>query len=158
VFGFALNDASRLIGSITLGEVTVVEIADGMRRSRDTDWFTTRTPVMPAATGPLRIPGVCPGDILQVEVLDLETVAPVSKESIIVTIGLANGETLWSGPGLIQAAIPAGGVVRLPIRQTDGLVAFGPVLTLRRRDNDQIWEPARGWVTVRCSVMRGGGS
>jgi hypothetical protein len=156
VFGFAISDAARPTESIALEEITIVEIADGMSHSPDTEWFASRTPVMPATTGPLRVLGVKPDDILQVEVLALETVAPAVEDPVMATIGLAISETRRSGPVQIQAAVPVGGVVRLPVQQPDGLVTFGPILALGKRDEDQHWEPVRASVTFRCSVTRGG--
>jgi acetamidase/formamidase len=156
VFGFAISDAARPDESIALEEVTIVEIADGTRHSPDTEWFASRTPVMPATTGPLRVPGVKPDDILQCAVLALAAVDPAAEEPLIVTIDIANSDTRRPGSGLIQAAVSAGGVVRLPVQRDDGLVSVGPVLSLQKRGNGHSWEPVSARVTIRCSVTRVG--
>ena len=156
VFAFAIPDASGPTESIALEEVTIVEVADGARHPADAIWFGSRTPAMPATTGPLRVPGVKPDEVLQIEVLALEAIDPALEAPVIVTIAIANSESRRTGPGLIQAAVPVGGVVHLPIQQTDGLVSFGPVLALRKRGSGQSWEPVRARMTVCCSVTRDG--
>src|SRR5215207_7557997 len=71
---FALRNAPALDTRVPLGKAVTIAVTDGTRAPHSPhDLFAARVPVIPAVTGPLCVGGVHPGDILEVEVLALES-------------------------------------------------------------------------------------
>ena len=152
-FAFALGNTPPLATRVQPGKVVAIAVMDGTRAPHPPhDLFAGRVPAVPAVTGPVRIDGVCPGDVLEVEVLALESESTGGSGSHIVGIAVAN-----SGVDAVQSAIPAGGVVRVTAHQPGGLVSFGPVVRRRERIGDPPGEPVAARVTVRCTVIQSQG-
>ena len=112
-----------------------------------------RVPVIPAETGPVSVSGVRRGDILEIEVIALEPDDPGSVGPLLVTIAVASGRT-GRDADPVQAAIPAGGAVRVTARQSGGLIVIGPVVTRRKREGDPGGEPVAARISVRCTVIQ----
>jgi hypothetical protein len=153
-FAFALGSAPPLAARIVLGEVTLIDVTSGTDGShgRD-DWFAQRVPAIPPVTGPVRVAGVSPGDMLDVEVLAIEPGDAAMGVPLMVTIAAATGDA-GRGPDVVQAAVPDGGVVRIAARRREGLLSFGPVLAGRQTGGDLLWTPVAARVSVRLSVSR----
>jgi acetamidase/formamidase len=135
---------------IVPGEITVIEMADGACRSSQQDrWFAVRVPAIPAATGPLRVSGVAPGDTLQFEVLALEPKNAASSARLTVAIGVAGSE---GNRDRTQAAIPAGGVLHMTAKRPGGLVTFGPVIPAGPISGEGAEAPVAAFATVRVAI------
>ncbi len=156
-FAFALGNAPVLNTRIPLGKVVTIAVADGRRAPHAShDWFATRVPVIPAETGPVSVSGVRRGDILEIEVIALEPDDPGSSGPLLVTVAIASGRTARDADP-VQAAIPAGGAVRVTARQSGGLIVFGPVVARREREGDPGGEPVAAEMMVRCTVIQSQG-
>jgi hypothetical protein len=150
VFAFAMGGAPTRPEPIVPGEITVIEIADGAcHSSRQDDWFAARVPAIPAMTGPLRVSGVAPGDILEIEVLALEPRDAVASTPLTVAIGVAGSGVR---PDRAHAAIQAGGVLRMAAERPGGLVTVGPVIPARPISGERTGAPVSAFVTVRVAV------
>jgi hypothetical protein len=154
VFAFAMGGVPTRPERIVPGEITVIEIADGARYSHDDNWFAARVPTIPPATGPLRVSGVAPGDILEIEVLALEPRDVASDTLLTIAIGVA-GRGVGPDP---TSAIPAGGLLRIAAERPGGLVTVGPVILAHHISGERIGVPVAAFVTIRVAVAPPRGS
>jgi hypothetical protein len=148
-FAFALGDNPAPAASIPSGEVVDVAVHDGTRPTVDRhDWFAARLPGAPAVTGPLTLPGLLPGDRIEVEVLSVATEAPTSTGPLRVTLAIAG-----SGPageqGPVRVLVPANSAVRLKARRAGGWLSIGPVLARCPEGGD--WRTVSARVGIRCT-------
>jgi hypothetical protein len=150
VFAFAMGGPPTRSERIVPGEITVIEIADGVCHSSQQDgWFATRVPAILAATGPLRVSGVAPGDTLEIEVLALEPRDAASSARLTVAIGVVGSGI---GSDETHAAIPAGGVLRVAAERPGGLVTFGPVIPAGPIPGKGAAVSVAAFATVRVAV------
>ena len=157
-FAFALGNAPVLDTRIPLGKIVTVAVADGRRAEHDLhDMFARRVPVNPAVTGPVHVAGVRRGDILEIEVIALETDESGSIGPLFATVGVASMSS-QQGEDPVQFSISAGGVVWITARQPGGLIQFGPVVARRNRRADLCEEPVAARMMVRCSVIQAQGA
>jgi acetamidase/formamidase len=127
-----------------------VEIADGKLSTHDhDDWFTSRVPVMPAASGPVYVVGANRGDVLEVEILGLTPDAPSLFAPVLITVAVT-ADVPELGRVMVQAAAPCGGLVRLPALQSGGMLTFGPCSPSSRGLS---CSGVSAQAIVRCSVF-----
>lgn len=151
VFAFALRDAPILPEPISSGEVVEIAVRHDLRSaSAGHDWFAARVPEIPAATGPLAVGGIQPGDRIEVEVLTIEAEDPVISGPLRATLEIA-GSSWGRGDGPVQVIVPASSAVRLKARRIGGLLSIGPVTARHPEETDVRAVAAR--VTVRCTVL-----
>jgi acetamidase/formamidase len=151
-FSFAVSATRAEVEQIIPGETVVVAIHSGRADAggRESDWFLRRVPALPAWTGPIHIAGAVPGDLLEFEVLAIAPQTPLPGASLMVTVTVPAATGEWSGA--VQAAVSSGGLVRLPVARSGGLVSFGPVLTRQAPGRALPADPIAAAVTVRCVI------
>jgi hypothetical protein len=157
-FAFALGNAPALSTRIPLGKIVTVAVADGTRAPHaDLDLFAKRVPVIPPVTGPIHVPEVRRGDILEIEVLALAANDAEAIDPLLATIAVASGGA-GRGAHLVQSTVPAGGIVRLAAGQPGGLILFGPVVARRDRSKDPREELVAARMMVRCTIIQAQGN
>jgi hypothetical protein len=148
-FAFALGDNPAPAAAIPSGEVVDIAVHDGTRSTVDRqDWFGARLPGAPAVTGPLTVPGLLPGDRIEVEVLTIATEDPTATGPLRVVLAVAG-----SGPAgeqsPVRVLVPVNSAVRLKARRAGGWLSIGPVLARGPEGGD--WRAVTARVRIRCT-------
>jgi hypothetical protein len=152
IYTFAVGDTRTPVACVVPDEIARVDVSDGACRPPDaSDWFAARTPAIPPVTGPLRVPGVAPGDILNVEVLEIEPHGVTQLTPLALVVQAAPSAAGHQG---VQATIAAGQSASVSALQPGGLLFIGPVFAQGREIGSGIAPSIAATVSIRVTVSR----